>query len=461
MEIATNQTSKFYKPGLESSKMNKILLLLLLSLFVVTIPAQTPTPAPAAAQSFIKDKLAAGEVSSINQTDKKIALQTSDGAIDIIILATTGFKRVPPENPVITAAVDASITDIGEKDKVLVTGAVSADKKTFTAKNIYLMSKSDISKKLTAEREAWRTRSISGRVTKVDFKTKEVTVATRGMMGETDVVVSPKENAEFLRYAPDSAKYADAVASNVAEIKVGDQLRALGDKSTDGLTFKAEKYLTGSFKTVAGKITAIDTAKNEITIEDSLNKKPTVIVVSSTTQLKQFPAEMAQNMARMMMMSSMGGGMQPAPGGQGGNATFTMTRPNGQEARPANPQGGQPNGQAQPTNNGQPNGQGQPNGGNPNGGQRQFGMNRGTGGNGNLDDLLERVPTITIAELKVGDTIGVSSTPGNVPNRFNAIKLVSGVEPFLNMPQIQIGGRNGGNQPTINIPGLDGGFGNP
>lgn len=432
--------------------MNKILLLLLLSLFVVTIPAQTPTPTPAAAQSFIKDKLAAGEVSSINQTDKKISLQTSDGAIDIIISATTGFKRVPPENPVITAAVDAAITDIGEKDKVLVTGAVSADKKTFTAKNVYLMSKSDISKKLAAEREAWRTRSISGRVTKIDFKTKEVTVATRGMMGETDVVVSPKETAEFLRYAPDSAKYADAVASNLAEIKVGDQLRALGDKSADGLTFKAEKYLTGSFKTVAGKITAIDTAKNEITIEDSLNKKPTVIVVSSTTQLKQFPAEMAQNMARMMAMSSMGG-MQPAPGGQNGQGTTFVMGGGQPNVRPANPQGGQPTGNP---NGGTPNA-----GGNPNGqGQRQFGMNRGAGG-GNLDDLLERVPTITIAELKVGDTIGVSSTAGNVPNRYNAIKLVSGVEPFLNMPQMPMGGRGGNQQPTINIPGLDGGFGNP
>lgn len=435
--------------------MNKILLLLLLSFLVVTISAQTPTPTPAAAQSFIKDKLAAGEVSTINPTDKKISLQTSDGAIDIIISSTTGFKRVPPENPVITAAVDASISDIGEKDKVLVTGVVSADKKTFTAKNVYLMSKSDISKKLAAEREAWRTRSISGRVTKIDFKTKEVTVATRGMMGETDVVVTPKETAEFLRYAPDSAKYADAVASNLAEIKVGDQLRALGDKSTDGLTFKAEKYLTGSFKTVAGKITAIDTAKNEITIEDSLNKKPTVIVISSTTQLKQFPAELAQNMARMMG----GGGMQPGQGG--GNQTFVFTQGGGQQGvRPANPQGGQPTSQGQPNANGQPNGQGQPNGGNPNGGQRQFGMNRG-GGSGNLDDLLERVPTITIAELKVGDTIGVSSTAGNVPNRYNAIKLVSGVEPFLNMPQIQMGGRNGNQQPTINIPGLDGGFGNP
>lgn len=419
--------------------MQKFLLLLILSLFVTYVPAQNPTPAPQA-PSGIKANLAAGEVSSISQTENKISLQTSDGSIDVVIVAATAFKRVPPENPVITAAVASSLSEIGEKDKILVTGAVSADKKTITAKNIYLMSKSDISKKLAAEKEAWRTRGITGRVVKVDFKTKNVTIATRSLMSETEVVISPKESAEFLRYAPDSAKFAEAIASNLAEIKVGDQLRALGDKSTDGLTFKAEKYVTGSFKTLAGKITAIDTAKNEITIEETSNKKPTVIFVNSSSVLKQFPAEMAQGMARMM--SGGMGGMQPPQGGAGGNTV--IVRQGGQEGRPATPQG-------------QPNPNGQPAAGTPNGGgQRPAGLNRG-GRGGDLDDVLERLPVISIADLKVGDTIGVSSTAGAIPNRFTAIKLVSGVEPFLSIPRAA--GRNG-NQPSIDIPGLDGGFGN-
>ena len=429
--------------------MQKILLLLLLSVFVFSIPAQTPTPVPTSGPSGIKANLAAGEVSKVSQTDNKIALLTSDGAIDVIVTATTGFKRVPPENPVITAAVDTTFSEIGDKDKILVTGAVSADKKTITAKNVYLMSKSDIAKKLAAEREAWRTRGISGRVVKVDFKTKDVTISTRGMAGETEVVVSPKDTAEYYRYAANSAKFSDAIASNLAEIKVGDQLRALGDKSADGLKFTAEKYVSGSFKTVAGKITAIDTAKNEITIEDSANKKPVVIAINTNTTIKQFPTEMAQGIARMMMMSAMGG-MQPPQGGQGQGGQVVVRQ--GGEGRPNNPQSGQPN----------PNGQAPTAGGNPNGGQGgQGGGPRRMGqGGGNLDDMIERLPAISIAQLKIGDTVGISGTAGTDAGRYTAIKLLSGVEPFLSIPQISAGGR-GNQQPTINIPGLDGGFGNP
>lgn len=432
--------------------MQKFLFLLFLNLFVVSISAQTPPPVPASGPSGIKANLAAGEVTTVNQTDNKIALQTSDGAIDVVITATTGFKRVPPENPVITAAVDTTFSEIGEKDKILVTGAVSADKKTITAKNVYLMSKSDIAKKLATEREAWRTRGISGRVVKVDYKTKDVTISTRGAAGETEVVVSPKDTAEYFRYAANSAKFSDAVASNLAEIKVGDQLRALGDKSPDGLKFTAEKYVSGSFKTVAGKITAIDTAKNEITIEDSANKKPVVIAINTSTTIKQFPPEMAQGIARMMMMSAMGG-MQPPQGGQGQGGQVVV-RQGGNETRPTNPQSGQPNPNSQaPTAGGNPNGGGQ--GGQ--GGPRRMGMGQG---GGNLDDMIERLPAISIAQLKIGDTVGISGTAGTDASRYTAIKLLSGVEPFLSIPQISAGGR-GNQQPTINIPGLDGGFGNP
>jgi hypothetical protein len=77
-------------------------------------------------------------------------------------------------------------------------------------------------------------------------------------------------------------------------------------------------------------------------------------------------------------------------------------------------------------------------------------------GNGNLEDVLERLPALTIADLKIGETIGVSKSSGTA-NRYTAFKIIAGVEPFLSVPT-RTGGA--GNQPTINIPGLDGGFGN-
>jgi hypothetical protein len=50
-----------------------------------------------------------------------------------------------------------------------------------------------------------------------------------------------------------------------------------------------------------------------------------------------------------------------------------------------------------------------------------------------MADLLERLPTISINELKVGDTIIMSSLPGSDPTQFTAISLVSGIEPLLQM----------------------------
>src|SRR5688572_17245787 len=236
-------------------------LVLLTNLFVA---AQT-------ADVGIKPNFAGGEVVSVE--GGKIVLQTKDGAIDVVLSAATQYKRVPPENPTLKAAVVAALADIGAGDKLLATGAVSADKKQIPAKAIYILSKAEIAQKLSKEAEEWRKRGIVGRVTKVDFQTGQVTISVRGMTGETETVVSPKENAKFLRYAPDSIKYSEAKPSNVREIFVGDIVRALGDKSEDGASFKAEQILSGAFQTVGGTIKSVDAAKNEIVIENIQTKK--------------------------------------------------------------------------------------------------------------------------------------------------------------------------------------------
>jgi hypothetical protein len=55
------------------------------------------------------------------------------------------------------------------------------------------------------------------------------------------------------------------------------------------------------------------------------------------------------------------------------------------------------------------------------------------GGGMNMQEMLERLPTIAIAEVKVGDTIMVSSTKGADPTRLTAISLISGADTLLNM----------------------------
>lgn len=446
--ISTPADLGFTRFSKERRTMRKSVLFVLISLFVISasfVGAQTTTPSPAPALSGIKATLAAGEITAVSPADNKISLKTSDGDIDVILTATTPFKKVSPEKPDLKTATDTTLSEIAVGDKILVTGTVAADKKTIPAKAVYLMTKSDISKRNAAERELWRTRGISGRVEQVDFKTKTITLVTSSLTGETKVALSPKDEVSYKRYAPDSVKFSDAQASNLAEIKAGDQLRALGDKTADGLTFKAEQIVTGAFKTVAGKVTAIDTAKNEITIEDAQSKKPITIVVNGNSLLKKMP--------QMMMGGGGPGNVMVRPPQQGGGDGKTPA-PNGQrttsDGKPATTGNAQPTTQrvmigpdAKPVagGNGQPQG-----------------MQRG--GGRNLDDMFNNFPALTIADLKVGDTIGVTSTTGNVANRYTAIKLLSGVESFLNRPQVQMGGGGGSQAPSFNIPGLDGGFGN-
>ena len=50
-----------------------------------------------------------------------------------------------------------------------------------------------------------------------------------------------------------------------------------------------------------------------------------------------------------------------------------------------------------------------------------------------MADLIERLPTIPVGDIKVGDMIIMSTLPGSDQNRIIAISMVTGVEPLLTM----------------------------
>jgi len=360
----------------------------------------------------VKPSVATGDVTSI--TAEKIILKTTNGEVTVELNDKTEFKRVSPEKPSLKTAMAAAASDIGTGDKLMVTGVLSADKKTIPARAVYLMTKADIAQKQSKDAAEWTTRGISGRVASVDPATGQIGVEVRGLAGSTTVAVTPKEDAVFRRYAPNSVKYSEATVGTVQQIQVGDMLRALGDKNADGTAFAAEEVLTGAFQTVAGAVKSVDVAKNEVVITDSRTKKDVTVELGTASVMKKFPEEMATRMAAFQGGQGRGG---MRPGGAG--------RPEGaaQGERPAGAQGGR-------------------------GGQRS----------GGIDDMLDRFPNITAADLKAGDVIAVSSSKNNTPERISAIKLLAGVEPFLKAAQAQgtnSGRRDQGGQ-SLSIPGLDG-----
>ena len=400
-------------------KFNLIFGLLAVAVFAVAGMAQG-----------VKPSALTGDVVSVS--DSKIVLKTKDGELDVNLSGSTEYKRVPPENPTLKSAVPVALTDIGVGDKLLVTGILSEDKKSLPARAVYLMTKSDIARKQAKDTERWAIRGISGRVASVNMASNEVTIEVRGLMNTTNVTVSAKPDAEFKRYAPNSVKYDEALESSIAEIKPGDMFRAVGDRGADGATFAAEEIVTGAFQTIAGEVKSVDPAKNEVVIADARTKKDVTVSLGSFSVLKKFPEEMAQRMTQM------GGGA--GPGGQGG-------------IRPA---GGQP-AEARPA--------GQPGEARPGGGQGgRMGMGPG-GARGGIDDMFERLPAISVADLKPGEVIAVSSSKNGSETHVTAIKILAGVGPFIAAAQAQAarqgvrGGRGG--QDAFTIPGLDGfDFGN-
>ena len=68
------------------------------------------------------------------------------------------------------------------------------------------------------------------------------------MAGTQSVIIPVSDKTEMRRYAPDSIKFSDAKPSTFVELKVGDQLRALGDREPDGTHFTPQKVVTGAFE---------------------------------------------------------------------------------------------------------------------------------------------------------------------------------------------------------------------
>jgi hypothetical protein len=387
----------------------------LLTLLALALALSAGAPG-AGAQTSANNVL--GDVVAVDAAAKQVFVKTDSGAVVVVTVAdSTRIVKNPPGESKLDKSSPYTLAEIAAGDRLLALGKLSDDGKTLAApRAVVVNTKADIDKKREAERAEWQARGVVGVVSAVNAETKEITINTRTPEGPKPVVIVAGGPAVKLRrYAPDSIKFADAKPSTFEEVKAGDQLRAKGERSADGAKLTAEEVVTGSFRTTLGTVKAVDAAKNEITIEQASDKKPLTVVVRPDSVLKQVPADLAA-----MMMGGGAGGPGGAPGGgqapAGGGQRVVV-------------QGG-PGGGAPPAG-----GQGAPGQGGAGGPVRRM-----------MDpqQMLERLPPVTLAELKPGQMIVVSSTVGADPTRVTAIQLVSNVEMIVAMMSRRPGGGAGG-----------------
>jgi hypothetical protein len=404
-------------------------------------PANGTTPAAGGQTNpAVSANRVLGEVTAIDPSALSITLKVegSSAPVNVVLNSATVYYRVNPDamaraaKGAITPADMTKITlaGVGVGNRLVVLGKVSDDQKTVPARVVIVATKEDIAQKHELDRAQWRQRGILGTVTAVNPATKEVTVSTSTPEGVKPLVVDASgEKVVFRRYAPDSVKFADAKASSFSELKIGDRLRALGERSADGARFTPEEIVSGAFRQLVGTVTAVDAATNEIKLLTQ-DKKPLTIVVNQDSNLRRLPPMMAQ----MLAQRAAGGGPGMGQGGQGRRGNVGM--------RP---------------------GQGTP-GGEPGAGDGSGGGGRRMMGGGGFDpqDMLERMPKLSVAELKAGDMIVVSSTSGADPSRMTAIALIAGMDAVINAIAARPATPNISGGQDLGLPGgIDLGIGLP
>ena len=379
--------------------------------FTASLSQTGSTQQAAQSDSGISANRVVGEVTAVDANARRITIKADGGNSVIVELDDkTTFMKAQPGAKSLEGATKIALSDVALGDRVLAMGKVAADQKSVPARAVIVMTKGDIAQKHERDRAEWRRRGIVGVVTALNPQTKEINVDLRSREGAQSVVIAadtPK--VEFRRYAPDSVKFSDAKPSSFSELKVGDQVRALGDRSADGALFTPEEIVSGSFRNVTGSVVSVDAAANEIKVNDQKTKQTVTIVIGSDSLLKRIPAEMG---AMMAMRAAGGGGQGGAQGGGPGGG------PGRQQVSPGEGGPGRPGG----------------------GGARMR-------GGFDFQDMLERLPATTVSELKPGDMVVVSSTQGADPGRATAIAVVAGVDAIINAMQArqaQQGGRPGG-----------------
>jgi uncharacterized membrane protein YgcG len=362
----------------------------------------------AMAQDAAAPKQINGTVTSIDAGAGELVMK-ADGAGDVrVTLAAKhpALRKVALGEKDLRNAATIEFKDIAVGDRVAARGKESDDQKSISATLILVMSSSDVAKKQDADRADWDKRGVNGIVTAVTAES--MTLNVRTLAGAKTVTVIPTAKAIVRRYTTDSVKFSDAKESTLAEVKIGDQVRARGEKSEDASKLTAEEIVSGTFKTIAATVVSIDTAKQQMTVKDLDTKKTMMVKVNADSNMKRLEDQIAQMIARRVHPDANAGGGRGGTGGGRG-------------------EGGPPQG----------------------GGQGGGGMRAGGGGGrgGDLQTMLDRQPAVTLADLKlkVGEAIVISSAVGAATDHIMAITMLAGVEPILRSPgkpEMSLGGWN-------------------
>jgi hypothetical protein len=345
---------------------------------------------------------AVGTVKSVN--GNSVVLTTDEHSeLTLTFSDTARIMRAAPGQTDLKSAPAIPVSEIQVGDRVLARGQ-AGEGGAIVASSAIVMKQSDVAERQQRERDEWR-KGVGGIVKQVDVAGNAITIANALATSGKPIVIHIAPDTAIHRYSPDSVKFDDARPGTLDQIKPGDQLRARGTKNADGTELNAQAIVSGTFREIAGTVVSTDAANNSVTVMDLTTKKPVTIKVGGDSQLRRLPPMVAQMIAMRLKDGT--------PGSGGGNASAT------QRAGDA----GNGNGAlSSPPNRRSGGGEGP---------QASGGNWRAGGGTPDFQQMLSRMPAVSVSDLNKGDAVILVATEGSSSTGPTAITLLAGVEPIL------------------------------
>ena len=288
--------------------------------FVIAVAAIAIVCQPSAvAQQKVESMV--GVVEQIDRNAKTATLKTDSGEIvKVTTVDSTVCLRIPAGEKTLSKAAPIKLEDISIGDRVLVHG-MKTDQ-TFIGQRLVVMPMAEVAKKREHDLDEWKRRGIGGIVREVNSQTGEITLELRGQGAGTRVEVGTTK-ANFRRYVAGSLRFEEARTSTLTELRVGDQLRALGDKSADGRSFVAEQIVSGAFKTIGVTVLEIDQQKHEIHATTLDQKEPITIAINQDSVLHRISPPVAAAIAQKAKADA-GKASPPQPGQKPGQPVIDV-----------------------------------------------------------------------------------------------------------------------------------------
>jgi hypothetical protein len=379
--------------------------------------AKSQTPQDSTAPRPARQRVV-GDVTAVNASANTVTVHTDAG--DTVTVATdekTAYLRLPPGETTLDKAAHVNASDVHVGDRVLAVGVPPTGGST-PARQLILTSRAPA-------RAFDPAHNLNGRVASVDAAKKQAVVQTFGRGGiETVTLDASGGSVRFLRNAPDSTRASDAQPSSFADLKAGDQVRVTGERSADGKSFRADEVIAGSFTRFLGQVTAVDAARNELTVKNEQTGQTVTVALGPHSTLRRITPEVEKMLADRAAQIEQRRQQREQRTASGDASTQTNA------------------GGAQGAGNGEGRRRGE-------GGDGQRG-----GRGGGFQQIMESLPAVTVADLKKGDAVFVTGTPGADASHATLITLVAGKAETLRM--MQPGQRGGGQRGRVNSPGLPG-----